>query len=116
MFHSESHRSDLHSRIGGTPMLSAPFVYVLLLFFGQLPEDSQIRPVEVARVPSYSEGIVFDGRGNAYISHGRFISLISPDGKARIWAETGSPDGHKILPDGTHLVCDESQHAVLHLD
>jgi len=85
-------------------------------FIGQLPEASQITPVEVVRVPSYSEGIVFDRMGNAYISHGKFLSVISPDGKARIWAETGSPDGHKILADGTHLVCDESQHAVLHLD
>jgi gluconolactonase len=91
------------------------FVF-LLHFFSQLPDDRQVKPVEVVRVPSYSEGIVFDHAGNAYISHGKFISLISPDDKARVWAETGSPDGHKILGDGTHLVCDESQHAVLHLD
>ena len=35
--------------------------------------------------------------------------------KHKVWAETGSPNGHKILADGTHLVCDASQHAVLHL-
>jgi gluconolactonase len=28
---------------------------------------------------------------------------------------TGAPNGHKILADGTHLVCDASHHAVLHL-
>src|SRR5262249_49491049 len=39
-----------------------------------------------------------------------------PDGKTSLWAETGAPSGHKILPDGTHLVCDGSRHAVLHLD
>ena len=38
------------------------------------------------------------------------------DGKSRVWAETGSPNGHKILADGTHLVCDASRHAVLRLD
>jgi gluconolactonase len=97
-------------------MSLVPFIFFLYFFVSQLPEDSQVKPVEVARVPSYSEGIVFDRAGNAYISHAQFISLISPDGKVRIWAETGSPDGHKILVDGTHLVCDESQHAVLHLD
>jgi gluconolactonase len=32
-----------------------------------------------------------------------------------VWAETGAPNGHRILADGTHLVCDASQHAVLHL-
>jgi len=97
-------------------MFLALFIFLLYFFAGQLPEESQVKPVEVARVPSYSEGVVFDHAGNAYISHGKFISLISPDAKAKIWAETGSPDGHKILADGTHLVCDESQHAVLHLD
>ena len=39
-----------------------------------------------------------------------------PDGKASTWAETGSPNGHKVLADGTHLICDASRHAVLHLD
>ena len=41
-----------------------------------------------------------------------------PDGpkKSDTWAETGAPNGHKILADGTHLICDASQHAVLHLD
>jgi len=33
-----------------------------------------------------------------------------------VWAETGAPSGHKILPDGVHLVCDASQHAVLRVD
>jgi len=97
-------------------MLPALFIFLLHFLVRQLPDDRQMKPVEVARVPSYSEGIVFDHAGNAYISHGKFISLISPEAEARIWAETGSPDGHKILADGTHLVCDESQHAVLHLD
>jgi len=97
-------------------MFPVLFIFFLCFFTGQLPEESQIKPVEVARVPSYSEGIVFDHSGNGYVSHDKFISQISRDGKTRIWAETGSPDGHKILANGAHLVCDESQHAVLHLD
>jgi gluconolactonase len=91
-------------------------MFFVAFLISPLPDDSQVKPVEVARVPSYSEGIVFDRADNAYISQGKFINVISPDGKVRIWAETGSPDGHKILADGTHLVCDESRHAVLHLD
>jgi gluconolactonase len=33
-----------------------------------------------------------------------------------VFAVTGAPNGHKVLADGSHLVCDASQHAVLHLD
>jgi len=78
------------------------------------------QPVEIARVPSYCEGIVFDHDGYAYISHGRYITQVSLEGDSSvlssIWAETGAPNGHKVLEDGTHLVCDASRHAVLHLD
>jgi gluconolactonase len=76
----------------------------------------QLRPIEVTRFRSHAEGIVFDSSGYAYVSHGRFISRVALDGKKTIWAETGAPNGHKILPDGTHLVCDRSRRAVLHLD
>jgi gluconolactonase len=95
------------------------FVFSLvsaLLMPGVLPADDAVKPVKVLIVPEYSEGIVFDHDGNAYISHGKIITQISRDGKSRKWAETGAPNGHKILADGTHLVCDASQHAVLHLD
>ena len=73
-------------------------------------------PVEVVRVPKYSEGVVLDHKGNIYISHGAYITRVAKDGKAEQWAETGAPNGHKVLADGTHLVCDGSQHAVLRLD
>jgi gluconolactonase len=76
----------------------------------------RLRPIEIARYPSFSSAIAFDSGGFAYVSHGRFISRISPDGKSTIWSEPGAPRGHKILPDGTHLVCDASHHAVLSLD
>ncbi|MCC6145664.1 MAG: SMP-30/gluconolactonase/LRE family protein [Candidatus Hydrogenedentes bacterium] len=80
------------------------------------PLESEVKIDEVCTVPSYCEGIVFDRAGDAYISHGRFISRVARDGKPVTWAETGAPNGHKVLPDGTHIVCDASQHAVLHLD
>src|SRR5256885_4934198 len=60
----------------------------------------RLQPIEVARFRSFAEGIVFDASGYAYVSHGRVISRISPDGSKSIWAETGAPSGHKILPDG----------------
>src|SRR6267143_1935924 len=76
----------------------------------------RLQPIEVARFRSFAEGIVFDAGGHAYVSHGRVISRISPDGRRSVWAETGAPGGHKILPDGTHLVCDTSRRAILRLD
>ncbi len=98
-------------------MLSAPFLCAaVMLLAGQLPDAVQVKPVEIVRVPEYSEGIVFDHAGNAYISHGKVITQITPARKTSIWAQTGAPNGHKVLADGTHLVCDASHHAVLHLN
>jgi gluconolactonase len=83
-----------------------------------LPAEKSVKLTKVVEVPGYSEGIVFDLAGNAYISdtiNGN-IYRVTAVGQAAIWAKTGAPNGHKILADGTHLVCDGSQHAVLRLD
>jgi gluconolactonase len=86
------------------------------LGFGQeLPAAEAVKTVELFRVPNYCEGVCFDHDGNGYISWGKSITKFSLDGKNAVWTETGAPNGHKILADGTHLVCDASQHAVLHL-
>ena len=98
-------------------MLSASLLtLVLAVPAADLPDDKKVQPKEIVLVPEYSEGVVFDHDGNIYISHGKIISKVTPDGKASKWAETGAPNGHKILADGTHLVCDASHHAVLKLD
>lgn len=81
-----------------------------------LPAQTAVKPVKIAEVPGYCEGIVFDRAGQAYVSdtqHGT-IYKISPDGKTSVWAKTPAPNGHKILADGTHLVADKG--AVLHVD
>src|SRR5438874_3222505 len=80
-----------------------------------LPRPDRVKTVELFRVPKYCEGVCFDHAGNGYISWGKAITRFALDGEHEIWAETGAPNGHKILADGTHLVCDASQHAVLHL-
>ena len=80
-----------------------------------LPPPEKVKTVELFRVPKYCEGVCFDHAGNGYISWGASITRFSLDGKNVVWAETGAPNGHKILADGTHLVCDASQRAVLHL-
>lgn len=81
-----------------------------------LPPADSVKPVEVIRTGDYSEGVVVDHDGNLYFSHGAVVSKLTPKGHHEIWAKTGAPNGHKILADGTHLICDASRHAVLHLD
>ena len=81
-----------------------------------LPEAEAVQPVEIVRTNDYSEGVVIDHEGNIYFSHEKVITVVTPEGEDRVWAETGEPNGHKILTDGTHLVCDATHHAVLRLD
>lgn len=83
-----------------------------------LPAEGDVKAVKVLEVPGYTEGVVIDRDGAVYISdvYNGTIYRIAADGAAKVWAKTGAPNGHKILPDGTHLVCDGSHHAVLHLD
>ena len=83
--------------------------------FGELPAPETVKTVQLFTVPNYCEGVVFDHAGFGYISHGKVITRFSLDGKHETWAETGAPNGHKVLADGTHLVCDASHHAVLRL-
>ncbi|HYO62767.1 MAG TPA: SMP-30/gluconolactonase/LRE family protein [Pyrinomonadaceae bacterium] len=83
-----------------------------------LPPASEVRPVKVVEVPGYSEGVVVGRDGEVYISdvYNGSIYRVRPDGTSEVWARTGAPNGHKILPDGTHLVCDGKERAVLRLD
>lgn len=83
---------------------------------GELPKSDEIKITEIVRVPSYCEGVVFDHDGNAYISHGKFVTKVTPDGKKSQWLDSGgAPNGHKILADGTHLICDGEKHCVFHV-
>ncbi len=81
----------------------------------ELPLADKVPAAKLLEVDNYCEGVVFDAAGLGYLSHGKVIVQFTLDGKGTVWAETGAPNGHKILADGTHLVCDASQHAVLHL-
>jgi sugar lactone lactonase YvrE/predicted glycoside hydrolase/deacetylase ChbG (UPF0249 family) len=85
---------------------------------GGLPPERAVAPVKVVEVPGYTEGVVFDAAGDAFVSDtwNGTVYRVGADGAATVWAKTGAPNGHRILADGTHLVCDGSQHAVLRLD
>lgn len=85
----------------------------IVMLVGSVTAQSPHRSAEFARVHRYCEGPVFDADGNLFVSHTPYISKIAPDGTVTRWAETGQPNGHKVLPDGTHLVADLN---VLRLD
>jgi gluconolactonase len=88
----------------------------LTLAASELPDEATVKIVKLFEVPNYCEGVVFDREGYGYISHGKVITKFTPEGKHRIWVQTGAPNGHKVLADGTHLVCDAGHNAVLRLD
>jgi len=87
----------------------------LLLVAADLPPDDAVKPVRLLEVPRYSEGVVFDREGNGFISHEDKLTKFSLDGDHEVWATTGNPNGHKVLPDGTHLVCNNAPAAVLRM-
>ena len=97
-------------------MAPTSLAFMLLLSVGELPKADGVKIEEIVRVPSYCEGIVFDHAGNGYVSHGKYVTKVTPDGKKSQWLDSGgAPNGHKVLADGTHLICDGNLHAVLHV-
>lgn len=87
-----------------------------LAFAQQEVKQSELSPVKLFEVDRYTEGVVFDHKGDGYISWDKTITKFTLKGDTSTFAVTGAPNGHKILADGTHLVCDASQHAILKLD
>ena len=73
-------------------------------------------PIEFARSAEFSEGPVFDYDGNFFFTHGRFVTRVAPDGSSSVWTETTGANGHKVLPDGNHLLCVPGDRAVVLLD
>jgi gluconolactonase len=84
-------------------------------FAADLPASGDVTAKKLLEVDHYCEGVVFDAEGRGYLSEGSQIVQFTLDGQKKVWAETGAPNGHKILADATHLVCDAKRHAVLHL-
>ncbi|MBC7821567.1 MAG: SMP-30/gluconolactonase/LRE family protein [Planctomycetaceae bacterium] len=70
---------------------------------------------EVLSLNSYCDGLVFDSQGFGYVSHKNQIVRFSPTGESSMWATLTGPKGHRVEPEGTHLVCDVERRAVLRL-
>ena len=103
------------------PFATICFVFPLVCFIVRssesqdLPLADSIKAVKLFEVDSYCEGVVFDYQGRGYISWKETVTRFELDGSNQEFAKTGAPNGHKILADGTHLICDASQHAVVRL-
>jgi len=91
-------------------------IFALLLQSGRLPPESTITPVRLNDLAGYSEGIVFDSSGAAYVSlpHRDVVLRIRAGAAPETWARLEGPNGHKILPDGTHIIA--TKHGVIHLE
>ncbi len=75
-----------------------------------------VQPQVFASLPGYTEGIVFDTSGVPYVSvltRGTVSALRDPKAPEP-WHRATEPNGHKILPDGTHLIA--ARGGVRHVD
>lgn len=77
------------------------------------PIEPTVEPALVVETAEFSEGPVFDADGNLFFTHGRFVSKIQPDGASLVWIETAGANGHKVLPNGDHLVCEPGASRVI---
>lgn len=70
--------------------------------------------VEYARTPTFTEGPVFDRDGTLFFTSNEGLHKVTPDRKQSDWVinkEAGF-NGHKILADGTHLICASKKSAI----
>ena len=70
---------------------------------------------EILSLDSYCDALVFDAQGFGYVSHRQRIVKFSPTGETSVWTTLGKPKGHRIEPEGTHLVCDTERREVVRL-
>jgi gluconolactonase len=88
---------------GGAKSRLAWMLLVLLCAAGAAGQQ----PVEVAASDTFTEGPVFDAQGALYFSNRTSVMKLTPDGAVGAWLidPQAGFHGHKVLPDGTHLVC-----------
>ena len=84
----------------------------------QLPPESETRAEPLHELGEFLEGIVFSSDGTAYVSDvtGGSVYRFSPDSEPETWATAGAPNGHKILGDGTHVIAEMSDGALIRFD
>lgn len=82
---------------------------VVAVLVDPLPPESQVTPVKVVDLSAYSEGIVFDRDDALFVSirNPHEVLRLAPGRAPEPWLRLQVPNGHKVLPDGTHLVAGE---------
>ncbi len=87
---------------------------LLLLSVGCASKRAE--PRVVANLSGYCEGIVFDTQDAAFVSvlHRQAVYTLRGTETPSIWYRTTEPNGHKILPDGSHLLA--ARGGVHHID
>jgi gluconolactonase len=79
-----------------------------------LPDSARVVPEKVADLPGYTEGMAFDAEGVAFVSAGRNPQALHAVYRLRAgtpperWLDLRIPNGHKVLPDGTHVIAGEA--------
>jgi gluconolactonase len=73
-------------------------------------------PVLAYDFPCFTEGPVFDAAGNLFVSETKTnqVIRITPAGERSVWTAQKGVNGHKVFPNGNHVLCVQS--SVLLLD
>ena len=81
-------------------------------------QDAPVTAEVVAQYASFGEGVVFESDSVGYFSDvgSGIVHRFSLDGRVTEWARTAQPNGHRILADGTHVIADAEEHAILRFD
>ena len=95
--------------------VNVPFKAVPRRATARVTEAVPVVDHEILSLDSYCDGLVFDSQGFGFVSHKDRIVRFSPTGEMNVWTTLSSPKGHRIEPEGTHLVCDTERRAVLRL-
>ncbi len=100
------------------PRLAGIALVCLVSCGRSLPEEADVTPEVVAEFASFGEGLVFVSDRAGYLSDLKagVIHRFSLDGEVVEWARSAQPNGHRVLADGTHLVADAAESAILRFD
>ena len=103
-------------------MVLAPILSAVLILgaaqTSELPPDEAVRPQELHEVGVFLEGIVFSEDGVGFVSDvgGGTVYRFSPGSAPEAWTSLPAPNGHEILDDGTHIIVDMSDRALVRFD
>ncbi len=109
-------RMDVRSAMPPPATLSSNKVIAATLPQATPPPAYLITPMQVLQLDNYTEGVAVDRQDNIYFSQPKAgtITVLAPDGSQRLWTQLPGANGHKLMPDGTHIVA--AQKSVVQLD